>query len=283
MNPNHFEAAALELAELGYRTVPLGGTRKPIQPGWPDSTSDPDATRDRFRAVRASGLAVVTGDLVVIDRDRNHADGVDGVEAFDDLVRANGGQLPLGPRVSTRNHGEHSWMLRPPEVLVRSSASRIAPGVDIKGFRSCAVCPPTPGYEWIVHPRDVAPPMPPPWLLGLVASKPPPPRPMHPPRDYDGAFSRYGAAALARELVALYRCRQGKRACALFAASARLGALAAGGVLPEQKVREALEDAARACGLVADDGERAAFTHIERGLAAGRLHPRAPRDHRWQR
>jgi hypothetical protein len=40
-------------------------------------------------------------------------------------------------------------------------------------------------------------------------------------------------------------------------------------------VRAALEHAARACGLVAEDGERAAFAHIERGLAVGRAHPRA--------
>jgi hypothetical protein len=158
----------------------------------------------------------------------------------------------------------------------------VANGVDVKGARSCAVCPPTDGYAWIEPPREIIPPMAPEWLLCLIESKPFAPRPKGPARDYGGTFSRYGAAALARELAALYLTQTGARACALFAAAARLGALAAAGELPEGGVRAALEHAARACGLVAEDGERAAFAHIERGLAVGRAHPRATTERGWR-
>lgn len=275
MSRDELEVAALNLAVLGYACVPLGSGRKPILKGWPDFSADPEATRARFRAVRASGLAVVTRGFVVIDCDRNHASGADGVQAFADLVHANDGTLPQGPRVRTRRDGLHIWLSIPAYVVVRSSAGKVARGVDVKGARSCAVCPPTQGYAWLEPPLDIMPPMAPDWLLQLMASKPPAPRPKGQPGDYSGSFSRYGAAALARELAALYHAQTGARACALFAAAARLGALAAAGVLPEHGVRAALEDAARACGLVAEDGERAAFAHIERGLAVGRAQPRA--------
>lgn len=275
MKQSDLEAAALNLAALGYACVPLGATRKPIVKGWPDFCTNPDVTRLRFRAMRASGLAVVTRGFVVVDCDRNHASGVDGVQAFVDLVSVNGEDLPAGPRVRTRRGGIHIWLAVPADVMVRSSASKVAPGIDIKGFRSCAVCPPTEGYAWIEPPRDFVPPMAPDWLLSVIVSKPPACRPIGPPRDYGGSFSRYGAAALAGELAALYRTPKGERACALFASSARLGAIAAAGALPESGVRSALEDAARACGLVAEEGERAAYAHIERGLAAGRANPRA--------
>lgn len=279
MPSSPFLAAALGLADLGYPVIPLNEDRHPVMKGWPDASAGSDETRERFARSDAVGLAIVIRPShFVIDLDRGHKDGADGIKEFSALVQRHANDFPRnGPRVRSRSGGIHSYLRAPPDALIRSSASVLGPGIDCKGARSCVTAPPTGGYTWINPICPVAElPMAPEWLLGLVSSKPPPPRPQFPPRDYGGAYSRYGAAAVARELSTVYRSGQGKRSCALFAASARLGALIAGGVLPEHGVREALEDAARACGLVADDGERTALTHIERGLAAGRTNPRSP-------
>ncbi len=68
---------------------------------------------------------------------------------------------------------------------------------------------------------------------------------------------------------------KGQRNMALFAAAAKLGALAAGGALPVDVVAKGLLAAAEACGLIRDDGERAVRATIASGLRAGLQRPRA--------
>ncbi|MEQ1707795.1 MAG: bifunctional DNA primase/polymerase [Terricaulis sp.] len=268
--------AALELAGLGFACVPLSADRKPMLRGWPDFTADPAATGARFAHCRAAGLALVMrAPLFVLDLDRGHGNGVDGVANFAALVHAHGGDFPKGPRVRTRRGGVHVWLRAPDGVAIRSSAGRIAPGVDIKGFRSSAVCPPTAGYTWIGHARDIAPPMAPAWLLDMVAPIEAPRVAAASVRPYRGEASAYARVALERELKAVASAAPGVRNAALFKAAASLGSLCAGGALPADPVAASLLEAAAACGLVGNDGLHAVEATTASGFKAGLARPRA--------
>jgi hypothetical protein len=80
---------------------------------------------------------------------------------------------------------------------------------------------------------------------------------------------------LQRECDAVAGCAFGHRNLTLFKAAASLSALAAGGALSVHVVVDALYEAARACGLVADDGRQAVDATIASGLRHGLQRPRA--------
>jgi hypothetical protein len=264
--------AAAALGALGYAAIPLMADRKPIPTGWPDAEAGADAARDRFLQWPARGVALVTRGVFVLDLDTNHANGVDGVANFAALVREHGEDLPASaPSVRSRRGGAHYYMAAPAGVELRSSTSKIAPGVDIKAGRALATCPPTPGYSWIaslVPPANLPPA--PEWLVRL-ASPPPPPvyRPFEPIRGTDA----YARAVLERELAAVASAGKGTRNMALFRAAARLGELAAAAMVPAETVAAGLLAAAEASGLIRDDGRRAAEATIASGLRRGFENP----------
>ena len=268
--------AALELAGLGFACVPLNAARIPMLKGWPDSTLDADQTRARFARPGVAGLSVMTRDFFVLDCDRNHVLGVDGVLNFADIIARHGAGEPLalGPRVRTRRGGLHAYLRAPPGVSIRSSASKLALGVDIKAGNSLATVPPTPGYSWLKHPRDAEIPLAPAWLSPLIASPAPPARPPAALRPFDGREHPYARAAFSREIGCVAGAPCGQRNAALFRAAANLGGLAAGGALDPHVVARALLDAATVCGLLGDDGLRAVESSIASGLRRGLAHPR---------
>lgn len=272
------QQAARELAGLSFACVPLNAARVPMLKGWQDSTSDANETHARFARHGVAGLAVVTRDIIVVDLDCGHTPGVDGILNFTDIIERHGAGEPLalGPRVRTRRGGLHAYFRAPPGVSIRSSASKLALGVDIKAGNSLATVPPTAGYRWLKHPCDAAIPLAPRWLIALPATAAPPPRaPSAPLRPFDGREHAYARAALQRECAAVAGCGNGARNASLFKAAASLGALAAGGALSVQAVADALMDAASACGLVADDGCAAVEATIASGLRKGLERPRA--------
>jgi hypothetical protein len=263
-------AAAQALARIGYVAIPLNADRRPVFKGWPDAEGGETSARERFEHCAAHGMALVTRGFIVVDLDRGHADGVDGVASFAALVDAHGGDFPEhGPRVRTRRGGVHLYLASPAGVEVRSSASRIAPGVDIKAARSLATCPPTDGYSWIKPLISLAElPPPPDWLVRAACPTPlqsPSYRPFQPIRGRE----RYAETVFHRELSALAVTGKGHRNSALFKAAARLGDLVGIGLIPPDAAASGLFAAAEACGLVADDGRRAVIETIESGLHRG--------------
>ena len=78
-------AAALELSTLGYPAIPLSATRVPMLRAWPNVSADPRETRYRFLRPDIRGIAVVTRGALVLDLDRGHANGADGIAEFDRL------------------------------------------------------------------------------------------------------------------------------------------------------------------------------------------------------
>ncbi len=292
---NRFAAAARELADLGYATTPLGANRTPLLKGWPEHGPNPEETAWRFTTPGVAGIAVITAaPLVVFDFDRNHAEGVDGIRAFQKLLDIHSpnkrgheggygcGEGPKpGASVRTKRNGLHLWFGVPGGLEVRSGNGWLAPGIDIKAGRHCATCPPTPGYSWYNDekskpcPIDQLPPLPD-WLAAMVA-RPKPTRPeLAPITMFSGDVSGYGRRALLEELVGVERAPVGARNQALNKAAFSLGQLVAGGVLPICAVEAGLLKAAEVNGHIGDDGLPAVQRTIRAGLKAGSRTPRAP-------
>ena len=116
-------------------------------------------------------VAVVTGEasgVLVIDCDRKP--GVDGVEALRDLEERYG-PLPNSPRQQTRR-GEQRVFRYPRGAIIKSSASVLAPGVDIRANGGIIIAPPAPDRCWLIdaHPSDTTlADLPPAWIEALVA------------------------------------------------------------------------------------------------------------------
>ncbi|MCX7358953.1 MAG: bifunctional DNA primase/polymerase [Alphaproteobacteria bacterium] len=280
MNRATLLASAIKLAALGLRPVPMiAADKRPALKGWREREScNAEAVAALFAdAPRASGLAIATGaGVVVIDLDRNHASGADGVKSFAALIAEHGrGEvLALGPRVRTPRRGVHLHFACDPARIIRNRVA-LAPGVDVKGQGGLAMAPPSPGYCWAPSPFERAPPQAPSWLMALID----PPKPLRPSpapaRTYSGTVHPYARAVLERELNAVAGAQAGGRNAALFKAAASLGALAAAGALPIEPLASGLLEAAHACGLIGDDGIAAAESTIASGLKRGLENPRA--------
>lgn len=259
--------AATEYARLDYVPIPLNADRKPILKGWPDAEAGADAAHERFEQCTAHGVALLTRGFIALDLDRNHADGVDGVASFAVLIEAYGGDFPSeAPCVRSRRGGAHVYLAAPAGVTMRSSASKISPGVDIKAGRALATCPPTLGYRWLMPLTPLAnlPPVPD-WLIRLAC--PPPPPVYRPVQPIHG--ERYAEKVFQGELKAVAMAAKGQRNAVLFKAAARLGELVGAGMLSADIVAQGLLAAAEACGLVRNDGQRAVEGTITSGLRRG--------------
>ena len=275
---------ALALASVGLRPIPMEGkSKRPARKGWRDAAAlDPGAIAAAFEAAPyADAIGIATGrGVFVIDLDRNHKDGADGVATFADLIWRHGASesLLLGPRVTTPGGGVHLYFSSPHSRRVRNRTA-LAPGVDVRGEGGVAMVPPSAregvAYRWAPDPWCQPIMVAPLWLLALVAPDEPPPRPPVALKSFSGDLHPYARAALDRECAAVANCGNGARNATLFKAAASLGALAAGGALSPQAVVNALMDAARACGLVADDGRAAVEATIASGLKHGLESPRA--------
>jgi hypothetical protein len=270
---NSILAAALELSALGYPAIPLSAARVPMLKAWPNVSADPRETRYRFQRPGVHGIAIVTRGAPVLDLDRKHANGADGIAEFDRL-RA-GREVPKGPRVRSKRGGLHLYF-RDPGVQLRMAPGALGTGIDLKRGNALATVPPTVGYSWITPlvPISELPAMPE-WLLELARKPEPPPQAAHAPvRQWRGETSQYAKAVLEGELAGAALAKPGERNAALFRAAARLGSLCAAGHLPFDRVAHGLLLAAEKCGLMLDDGPSRVHATIGSGLKAGASSPR---------
>ncbi|MEU9994710.1 bifunctional DNA primase/polymerase [Streptomyces sp. NPDC050848] len=200
-------AHALSAAERGLPVIPLSATKLPAlrsphrddpdpvvchrecgRPGHGvhDATTDPVGVRALFAAAPwATGYGIACGrpphHLIGVDLDVKHADAPADVTAeLRHLALEHLFTLPPTVTVLTPSGGRHLWLTGPPDVVVPNSASRLAPGIDIRGAGGYLVGPGSvtakgayrlaPGSQYL----DPAPcPRP---LLALIAPPTPPPR-----------------------------------------------------------------------------------------------------------
>ncbi|WP_351230690.1 bifunctional DNA primase/polymerase [Streptomyces sp. NPDC002133] len=162
-------AHALSAAERGLPVIPLSPTKLPALPsphrrdqqpvlcrgecglpghGVHDATTDPAGVRALFAAApRATGYGIACGrpphHLIGIDLDTKSAatGGSDSVTALRQLALQHLFTVPETVTVLTPSGGRHLWLSGPPDVVVPNSASRLAPGIDVRGSGGYLVGP----------------------------------------------------------------------------------------------------------------------------------------------
>ena len=192
---------------LGIPCFPCGADKRPaVATGFKAATLDPAQIRAAFERPGAQLIGVPTGKVsgwVVIDIDiRPDRDG-------NEWLKQNTDALPPTRTHKTRSGGLHLIFRAPEHVEIRNSASRVAPGVDVRGEGGYVIVPPSPGYSLAdpTEPADM-----PRWLIR--ACMPPEreqhaPLPPQPAREHGG--SSYGLKALAEECNAIRRAPFGQQ------------------------------------------------------------------------
>ena len=166
---------ALSVAAAGLPVFPCLPDKRPAISkddggrGFLDATIDPDVIVRLFDRPNAALIGTPTGALSgfdVLDVDQRH-----GGEAWEAENRY---RLPETRIHQTMSGGRH-WLFRHAEG-VRNSASRVAPGIDIRGDGGYVIAPPSAGYT-VVSDAEIA--HWPDWLLALVLPAAPAERPLN--------------------------------------------------------------------------------------------------------
>ncbi|MEV6103239.1 bifunctional DNA primase/polymerase [Streptomyces sp. NPDC051940] len=156
---------ALIAAARGLPVFPLSRAKQPAVPSphrseWPripcrgecglighgvhDATTDPDAIRTLFAAApwaTGYGIACCRPPLLVIGIDLDVKTGNDSLAAFQTLADDHGFRVPATVTVLTPSGGRHLWLTNPSTARVPNSASRLAPGIDVRGTGGYLVGP----------------------------------------------------------------------------------------------------------------------------------------------
>jgi bifunctional DNA primase/polymerase-like protein len=231
--------------------------------------------------------------LVVIDLDRGHKNGADGVAEFEKIVDAHG-EFPNCPAVRTPSGGVHLYFKQPAGVEpIGNSESRIAPGVDVRGHHGFVVAPGAVNadgtfYECIAGAPDLceaftakAIPTIPAWLAKLAEKPAHLTAPPRGPRSLHVGSNRrpLGVAILAGESDALAAAPIGTRNHLLnksaFIIASKAGAW---GWVSEGETWAALFSACIANGYIADDGAKAFERSFYSGWIDGLADPTPPRE-----
>ncbi|MFI6981534.1 bifunctional DNA primase/polymerase [Embleya sp. NPDC050154] len=157
-------AAALATAECrGMAVFPTTAVKTPALPtahpdaqtvcrgecgqlghGVHDATADPRRVRALFAATQGvHGYGIACGraphHLIGLDLDRKN--GLDGVAALADLAARHGFTVPDTITVATPSGGLHLWFTAPAGARVTNSASRLGPGIDVRGTGGYVIGP----------------------------------------------------------------------------------------------------------------------------------------------
>ena len=266
-NPPTVFEAALDYARCGIPVFPCNPIdKKPLT-----SNGFKNATRDEPQilgwwqqypnAMIGAPMGPASG-IWAIDLDLDPAKKIDGRATLDQLTAQRGPLPPTWAAVTPRG-GRHLIFAWDPNVEIRNSASKIGPGIDVRGNGGYICLPPSRNatggaYQWEPGgPQNAA--LAPPWLIMLAKTR---------------KISAYAKAALERECKNVAAALPSTRNNTLNTAAFNLGQLVGGNALDEQEVRDRLFEAAETCRLVADDGAPQAWATIDSGMTAGKKQPR---------
>ena len=241
------------------------------QHGFHDATRDPAEIKAQFGTPGAAMIGVPTGQgagFFVVDLDVKN--GGQGLE----WLAANQHRLPRTRTHKTRSGGQHLLFQWPEGCTVRNSASRIAPGVDVRGNGGYIIAPPSPDYEIADHSALAEAPT---WLLDLIDPPVAPraidaPRPSPAPRQSNDG-TRYGLRALDNECQAILSAPDGGKHDTLNRAAFSIGGLVAAGELAEGPAFQALASALAGIASRCEDFPAAQKT-LGAAFRAGMAKPR---------
>jgi hypothetical protein len=179
VNLDHLRETVIILTEWGWYVFPLApGKKTPITPnGYKDATNDTAIALHKFNHGKLNiGVATGPSGLVVLD-----VDGEQGSLWLTDMQTTFG--LPKTFAVQTRSGGCHLYFTAPPGITIKSSASKIAPNIDIRSAGGYVVGPTSwvdadnkgPAGWYRVIDQSTAAPLPE-WLLKIVVASQTPPR-----------------------------------------------------------------------------------------------------------
>lgn len=272
-------------AKLGLPVFPCGGNKRPVvETGFKAATADAGEIVAMFARPGAELIGMPTGrasGLVAVDIDIRP--GHTGMDWLDENRYA----LPETRTHKTRSGGLHLIFLAPEDVEIRNSASRLAPGVDVRGEGGYIILPPSPGYAVADESEPAEMPR---WLIR--ACMPPEPQQAGQPAPAPRQATRhggtaYGLKALDEECNAIGRAPFGRQEPTLNEAALKVGALIAGGELEEGPALAELLAAARS---IASEPGREPWTPAEiekkvrRAVSDGKARPRQapPRAAPWE-
>lgn len=264
------QAVAVSASLGGVPVFPCAADKRPCTAhGFKDASPDPAQIRAMFARPGCAMIGMPTGaasGFTVVDVDiKNGAQG-------DVWLTANAERLPATRTSLTRSGGSH-WWFRAVDGL-RNSASKIAPGVDIRGDGGYIVVPPSPGYEWR---RDAEAAEMPAWLVDLCRPAELVPRPATLAADRPVALdctdgTPWVRGALAKACDAIRCAADGQKHNTINTEAHGIGGYVPH-ALPEGEAWAALQAAVDAIKPRCQD-QRAAQRTLERGFAEGKMHPR---------
>jgi hypothetical protein len=265
---NGLGAAAVALAQRGWYVFPVAprGKTPTLKRGMLGASTDPGlvAAWWELRPTANIGVSCGPSGLLVVDLDSE-----DAVHRWTDLAALHDGHPKT--LVARTGKGYHVYFTG----KGRSTASRIASGIDTRSGGGYVIAPPSLHgsgvvYRWLDPSREPVPA--PEWLLELLEHG------RHHEDDLPGErkrlpdgvmFTPYGGSALDRIAREMSRAREGERNATLNALAYRCGRLSAAGQLAEGVARRDLVAAALAAGLEAEEAEKT----FRSGFTAGMFRP----------
>jgi hypothetical protein len=270
---NELGVAAVAYAKRGWAVFPVAvrGKTPTTKRGMLDASTDEGLVAAWWEQRPAANIGVNCGasGLLVVDLDDE-----DAVRTWADLAAHHGGhEKTLAARTG---RGFHLYFAG----QSRSTASRVAPGVDTRSGGGYVIAPPSVHgsgavYRWLD--RGLDPVAAPKWLLELLEHG----------RHHEEIGERkvlpdgveatpYGRTALERISAEMARTAEGERNATLNALAYRCGRLSAAGQLAEVAARRGLVAAALEAGLALEETEKT----FRSGFTAGLFRPVALEERR---
>jgi Bifunctional DNA primase/polymerase, N-terminal len=297
-------AAALAYAAHGWAVFPVPpGTKRSYKSAehsdgraWGMTRNAEEIRRD-FTLWPDAGIGIPTGavnGIIVVETDTVEGHGIDGSNSLAQLETKHGA-LPqtlqaISPSGSVHRYFKHTG----DGIKIKSSASEIGRGIDIRGDGGMVIVPPTvrPGvgvYRWINRNPIAEPPG---WLVELTKDKQQQPKRLSireralatvqrwEANRRGGDADAYADAALEYEIRDLANAADGGRNHALNRSAFNLLQLVHAGQLDRADVERQLIDACEANGLM-DDRDNGGINNILRTIrsaeAGAVAKPRRPR------
>jgi hypothetical protein len=243
---------ALMLASEGRPCVPCAGSKRPTSPrGFLDASADPIALGELWSKYPGQLVGVRTGDasgIDVLDLDRKHRQAAEWWTAHRD-------SLPVTRVHRTRSGGLH--LLFEHALNMRCSASKIAPGIDVRGDGGYVIWWPIAGLP-VLRDAPLAA-----WPERLRIQLLTPQRP---------AASRATVPdghTLARLVRLVAGAREGERNDLTYWAACRAGEMVASGLFDADAAAALIAEAATRAGLPRAEAERTAHSGIRTGGGLG--------------